>query len=211
MSGFGCEQTMEQKIFFSASDGIELEGALFSGNDRAAILAHPHPLYGGSMDNPVICEIAAACRARGMTTLRFNFRGAGQSQGTYDQGAGEQKDLLAAADYVRARGAGSMDLIGYSFGAWVLAHANTEKLPPGRMLMIAPPAAMMNFDGLRPCSRVKLAITGSEDEIAPPALVEKLLARINPAAELRVISGADHFFSGGMAELKTAVSEFLED
>jgi hypothetical protein len=104
-----------------------------------------------------------------------------------------------------------MDLIGYSFGAWVMAHADTGKLPPGRMLMIAPPAAMMNFDGLRPCSRLKLAITGSEDEIAPPALVEKLLPRINPAAELRVISRADHFFSSGMAELKTAVSDFMND
>ncbi|MCF8026743.1 MAG: alpha/beta hydrolase [Desulfobacteraceae bacterium] len=211
MSGLKCERTMEQKIFFPASDGIKLEGALFPGNDQAAILAHPHPLYGGNMDNLVICEIAAACRARGLTTLRFNFRGAGQSRGAYDQGAGEQKDLLAAADYVQARGARAIDLIGYSFGAWVLAHADTGKLPPGRMLMIAPPAAMMNFDGLRPCSRLKLAVTGSEDEIAPPALVEKLLPRINPAAELRVISGADHFFSSGMAELKTAVSDFMYD
>ncbi|MBS0012650.1 MAG: alpha/beta hydrolase [Desulfobacterales bacterium] len=211
MSGLGCEQTMEQNIFFSASDGVELEGALFPGNDRAAILAHPHPLYGGNMDNLVICEIAAACRARGLTTLRFNFRGAGKSQGAYDQGTGEQKDLLAAVDHLRARGARAIDLIGYSFGAWVLAHADIGEMSPGKMLMVAPPAAMMDFAGLRTCSRLQLVVTGSEDEIAPPAQVKKLLLRLNPAAQLRVISGADHFFSSGMAELKTAVSDFMED
>lgn len=210
VNGYKCEKKMEQNIFFNSSDKIKLEGALFSGTDNAVILAHPHPLYGGSMDNIVIEEMAAACRARGLTTLRFNFRGAGKSSGAYDHGKGEQKDLIAAADYIRGQGAGKIDFAGYSFGAWVLAHAPLDDLPPGRVLMVAPPAAMMNFDGLRPCPRLKLVITGSEDEIAPPVRVEKLLSRLNPEADFRVIAGADHFFSRGMEELKGAVSQFLQ-
>jgi alpha/beta superfamily hydrolase len=201
---------VEQKIFFKSGNRQELEAAFFPGTDRAVVLAHPHPLYGGNMDNLVIGQAAAACQAKGFTTLRFNFRGAGKSSGTYDQGRGEQKDLLSAAEYVKSRGVRIIDFIGYSFGAWVIAHTPLEFPQSGRVLMISPPSAMMDFENPPPCPGLKLIITGSQDEIAPPAMVEKLISRLNPDAELKIIAGADHFFSAGLEELKNEVYKFLE-
>jgi alpha/beta superfamily hydrolase len=201
---------MEQKIFFKSASGEKLEAAFFPGTDRAVVLVHPHPLYGGNMDNLVIGQAAGACQAKGFTTLRFNFRGAGKSSGAYDQGRGEQTDLLSAAEYVKSRGARIIDIVGYSFGAWVLAHTPLDFVTPGRGLMISPPAAMMDFDNSLPSPRLKLLITGSQDQIAPPAMVEKLLWRLNPNAELKVIAGADHFFSTGLEQLKNEIYKFLE-
>ncbi|MFP4159457.1 MAG: alpha/beta hydrolase [Desulfobacterales bacterium] len=200
---------LEETVFFTADDKVTLEGAFFKGSDNAAVIAHPHPVYGGNMENLVVRELAAACQARGWSTLRFNFRGTGRSEGDYDQGAKEQLDIIAAARYMQNKGAVRVDLAGYSFGAWVLAHTDTTDLPEGRILMISPPAAMMDFSQAPPCSRLSLAVTGSEDAIAPPAMVRKVMEKLNPEAGLRVIKGADHFFSNRAAELKIVIDEFL--
>ncbi|MFW6081203.1 MAG: alpha/beta hydrolase [Desulfosalsimonas sp.] len=201
--------TLEKSVFFKTSDGVDLEGAFFKGSDNAAVIAHPHPLYGGNMENMVVRELAAIYQARRWSTLRFNFRGAGKSGGTYDEGKKEQQDVRAAVKYMQDSGALRVDLAGYSFGAWVLAHTDTSDLAEGSIIMISPPAAMMDFSQAPPCSRLKLAVTGSEDAIAPPGTVRKVLARLNPGADLRVIKGADHFFSNRAAELKSVMDEFL--
>lgn len=200
---------VEEPVFFRTEDGIDIQGALFSGSDKAALIAHPHPLYGGDMENLVVQEIAAIYQARRWTTLRFNFRGTGKSGGSHGRGAGEQHDIRAAAAYLKAQDAVHIDITGYSFGAWVIAHTDLDRVEDGRILMIAPPAAMMDFSGAPPCSRLKLAVTGSEDAIAPPGVVRRVLARLNPEAELRVIKGADHFFSNRLTALKAVVDEFL--
>lgn len=201
--------TLEETVFFTADDGVALEGAFFKGSENAAVIAHPHPVYGGNMENMVVRELAAAYQARGWTTLRFNFRGTGRSGGAYDEGSKEQLDVRAAARYMQDKGAIRVDLAGYSFGAWVLAHTDTTDLPEGGILMISPPAAMMDFSQAPACSRLRLAVTGSEDAIAPPAMVRKVIEKLNPEAGLRVVKGADHFFSNRAAELKGVMDEFL--
>ena len=200
---------METGVSFQTSDKVDIQGAFFQGSDTAVVITHPHPLYGGDMDNIVVRTIAEAFQASGFTTLRFNFRGAGQSGGKYDSGNGEGRDVTGAAAYLEKQGLRRIHLAGYSFGAWVLAHVDTDALPAGNMFMAAPPAGFMDFGKARPCSRLKLAVTGSEDEIAPPGRVREAIARINPAAELKIIQGADHFFSAGIGELKAAVEAFL--
>ena len=200
---------MESAVSFQTSDKIDIQAAFFQGSDTAVIITHPHPLYGGDMDNIVVRAIAEACQASGCTTLRFNFRGTGKSSGKYDSGKGEVQDVTGAAAYLEKQGLRRIHLAGYSFGAWVLAHIDTDALPAGDMLMVAPPAGFMDFGKARPGTRLKLAVTGSEDEIAPPGRVREVRARLNPAAELKIIQGADHFFSAGIDELKAAVEAFL--
>lgn len=201
--------TAEQRVSFKTEDNLELEGAFFKGSDNAVLIAHPHPVYGGDMENMVVREITAIYRARGWSTLRFNFRGTGKSGGSHSGGAAEQKDIKAAAEFLKEKGARRIDMAGYSFGAWVLAHTDTSGLCDGRMVMISPPAAMMDFSKARPCSRLMLAVTGSEDAIAPPGHVRQVISRLNPEAELKVIKGADHFFSNRLEELKASIDELL--
>jgi len=111
----------EERILFDAQ-GVKIEGRLGGDCARGAVvITHPHPLYGGDMDNPVVESVARAYAEKGMATLRFNFRGVGRSQGRYDEGMGEQEDVTGAVAHVRELGAGSVDLAGYSFGAWVNA------------------------------------------------------------------------------------------
>lgn len=104
----------EDRIFF-ISEGLRIEALLQDApGDRAAVITHPHPLYGGDMHNTVVTAIARAYRLRGWATLRFNFRGVGGSQGEYDEGRGEQEDLKAAIAYLQSRDKHRIDLAGYS-------------------------------------------------------------------------------------------------
>ena len=110
---------MEEKITFE-SGGCRLEGYWQAGvKGKGVVITHPHPLYGGTMDNPIVETVQRAYRRDGYATLRFNFRGVGGSRGTYDDGIGEQTDVRAAIAYVESMNVGAVDLAGYSFGAWV--------------------------------------------------------------------------------------------
>lgn len=187
---------MEEQIFF-ACGGIELEGLIHrAGPDRGIVISHPHPLYGGDMHSAVVASIAGAFRQKGYTTLRFNFRGVGRSQGSHDAGQGEQEDVRAALAYLSAAGVETIDLAGYSFGAWVNAHAVSCQPPVRHMIMVSPPVAFRAFEieGETPC--LTLVITGSHDDIAPPGVIQRLLPRWNPRARLEIVDGADHFFAG---------------
>ena len=109
-----------EKITTFISDSFEIEGQLFEGDKkRGVVITHPHPLYGGDMQNNVVGAISLACQKIGFTTLKFNFRGVGGSQGNYDDGNGEQEDVRAAVAYLADTGIRQIDLAGYSFGAWV--------------------------------------------------------------------------------------------
>ena len=186
----------EEKINIQAANGISLEGLLCRGTSgRGVVTAHPHPLYGGDMTNNVVETIVGAYQKKRHTTLRFNFRGVGASTGDHDDGIGEQADLLAAFQFLKGQGITSVDLAGYSFGAWVIAKT-TDNLPADGIIMVAPPTAMMDFDATTPMPNLKLVVTGSRDEFAPADRVKALTAAWNPAAAFEVIDGADHFFSG---------------
>lgn len=198
---------MEQIVTIPCGD-IQLEGRLERSNaESGVIITHPHPLYGGDMQNPVVEAITRAYSNNGYSTLRFNFRGAGASGGDFDDGRGEQLDILACIDYLKSEGIEVKDLAGYSFGAWVLA--KLSPLPDGvkRMLMVAPPVAFMDFSGMKPLPPGTRIITGSVDDFAPPPEVGKWLAGQGASLGMAIIEGADHFFSGRLSELETAVFE----
>ncbi len=196
-SGKAC---MEADHYFTAGSG-RLHGRLARRpGDLAVVVTHPHPLYGGSMDNTVVGTIVDAYGRCGYTTLRFNFRGVGRSEGHFDDGRGEQEDLRQAVQSLVDLGFTRIDLSGYSFGSWVNAHAVPDH-GLGAMTMVAPPAAFMDFQpGLR-LPRLSLVITGGRDDFAPAALLQRLVPVWNAEARLEVIEGVDHFMVGCDGEL----------
>ena len=130
---------VEESLFFQSID-TTIEGLFCSiPGDKGAVVTHPHPLYGGSMHNNVVKGLARIYHLAGYTTLRFNFRSVGASEGEYDNGNGEREDVKAALHYLSQRGKKVLELAGYSFGSWVNALAITEVDTVSRMNMISPP------------------------------------------------------------------------
>ncbi|MBU1180929.1 MAG: alpha/beta fold hydrolase [Pseudomonadota bacterium] len=200
---------MEEKILFKSGD-LELEGILEKNyGDRGVIITHPHPLYGGDMYNPVVGAIANAYRDKGYSTLRFNFRGVGESGGKHDNGIGEQDDLLSAISYMNETGINQIDISGYSFGTFVNAGAVRKGARVRNMTMVSPPVAFMEFGRPVPISCLKLVITGSYDEVAPVEFIRKTLFQWNPEAGLEVIEGTDHFYAGYLKKLEEVLSLYI--
>ena len=202
---------MEQSIHFS-SGPLELE-AMIDRRDgaRGVVVTHPHPVYGGSMDNHVVKAICLAYARSGYTTLRFNFRGAGRSQGQYDEGRGEQDDVRAAVALLKDRGMVQIDLAGYSFGAWVNALAVTGGLAAMRLIMVSPPVAFLDFSAVTSLPNLQLVVTGSRDDFGPAEKVQRIMPQWNPAAPLEIIEGCDHFFSGPTRQLEQILSRYIAD
>lgn len=169
------------------------------------VITHPHPLFGGDMDNPVVMTLAAAYQGKGYATLRFNFRGVGESGGRHDNGRGETNDVIAAIEYLSRAGIAPVDLAGYSFGAWVNARV-AAMIHMHDMVMVAPPVSMMDFQSIDAVPGLSLVLTGTADDIAPPERIRTLLPAWNETARLEVIDGADHFYSTGLPRLKAAIS-----
>jgi alpha/beta superfamily hydrolase len=201
---------MEQAVSF-LSENLELE-AIIDRRDaaRGVVVTHPHPLYGGDMNNPVVGIICRAYVRKGFTTLRFNFRGAGRSQGRHDEGRGEQNDVRAAADFLKASGVRHVDLAGYSFGAWVSALAAAGGVQAQRLVMVSPPVAFVDFSAIAALPNLHLVVTGSRDDIAPPAMIERRLPTWNPQVQLKIIDGADHFYGGFGPELEKVLTDRIE-
>jgi uncharacterized protein len=202
---------MEERVVFE-SEGLGLQG-LFERRSAAAgvVISHPHPLYGGDMYHPVIECIARAYGRRGFTTLRFNFRGVGQSQGRYDEGKGEQSDVRSALAFLAQSGVGAAHLAGYSFGAWINALAAQNPIAIRHMIMVSPPVALIRFASTLRLPRLEWIATGSQDEFAPPHLIQEKMAEWNPAAVLMVIPEADHFYSGALDQLETMLYQHLHE
>ncbi len=199
----------EERVFFK-SGGLKIEGLLESRHsDRGVVITHPHPLYGGDMFNNVVEAIVQAYREKGHSTLRFNFRGVGQSEGEYDNGIGEQENVRAALGYLSDLGKMNIDLAGYSFGAWVNALGLEGFAKANRMIMVSPPVNFIDFSFLTYDQKIQLVIVGTEDDIAGFKMVEGMLQTWNPEANLRNIQGADHFYWGKINELKSIIHEFL--
>lgn len=197
---------MTKKIGFN-SDGFVLEG-LFDevSNEHAAIITHPHPLYGGDMYNPVVEAVAKAYQKKGFTTLCFNFRGTGKSQGTHDNGNGEQQDVKSALAFLSAQNYKRIDIAGYSFGSWVNALAAGNFALDNPMIMVSPPVAFIDFKDVSSLSSLQYVVTGSEDEIAPHHLVKKMVPEWNQDSVFDIIEGADHFFFGFLDQLTNHVA-----
>jgi alpha/beta superfamily hydrolase len=198
----------ETRVIFK-SEGYGIEGRLCAGGDRAVVVTHPHPLYGGEMDNDVVASIARVYQQAGFTTLRFNFRGVGGSEGRYSDGAGEQRDVCAAVAELEKRGHATVELSGYSFGTWVNALCAGTRLEGIPMTMVAPPAAFMDFSAVSHLSGLTAVVTGSRDDIAPPEMLTRLTAHWNPDARVEILTGADHFYFGYLEALEGLLARII--
>ncbi len=166
------------------------------------LVAHPHPLHGGSLDNKVVTTLAKAANEAGWVSVRPNFRGVGMSDGAFDAGVGETDDLLAVARFVEASYPGlPWVLAGFSFGAFV-QHRLRQQLDARRLILVAPAVTMYEFD---PVPEDTVVIFGDADELIPPAAIQ-LLAR-RQGLVTKVVHEAGYFFHGKLAELKQAFEE----
>lgn len=200
---------MEERIQL-VSNGLHLDGLIETASGaRGTVLTHPHPLYGGDMYNPVVECLQQAYRSRGFTTLRFNFRGAGKSEGSHDDGEGEQQDVLAAIGFLTAQGIEKIELAGYSFGAWVNALTATDPARLCRTIMVSPPVAFMDSSKVPPQPALSLVVTGSRDEIAPAEEIRPMLPAWNPDAALEIIEGADHFYWSHLDVLREVLERHI--
>jgi hypothetical protein len=197
---------MAEKITF-LSEGYKIEGLLNQKDEKkGVVVTHPHPLYGGDMNNLVVESIVHVYHIKGYSTLKFNFRGVGKSQGAYDNGLGEQKDVLSALSFLTDMGMEQIDLAGYSFGAWVNAHALQKDTLTKQMIMVSPPVGFMDFKSIVTMNTLKFVVTGNRDDIAPADVIKKMMSTWNPNARFEVIDGADHFYGGYLNQLESVLS-----
>lgn len=207
-----------RRITFPAqtSHPLQLEGLLHlvdrEDKGPAAVVCHPHPLGGGSMYNAVIVAIARELVARGVMALRFNFRGVGASEGQHDHGRGELADVAGALDWLRVQPGVDpqrVSLAGYSFGAWVaLRHAqNDPHLVAAAMVGL--PSEYCDAAAMYSFARPKFFVTGEHDQIAPPGPLRDLVELLPPPNRIRVVAGADHFWSGLEQKVGALVGDFL--
>jgi len=173
-----------------------------------ALVCHPHPLYGGTLDNKVTHILAHAFANLGAYTLRFNFRGAGGSDGQFDHGVGETEDLYAAADWLKQRYApAQLWLAGFSFGAYV-AWRGHQTLQADRLVLVAPPVERFDF-GLALAPIPVLVLQGSNDEVVAPNAVSAWTASQPRPPSYCLIEGAGHFFHGQLNRVRDAVTEWM--
>lgn len=197
------EMSEERVTFLSGCFRLEgYYGPAASG--RGVVVAHPHPLMGGSLDNPVVETIATAFSRQGYATLRFNFRGVGFSEGRYDEGRGEQDDLRAAVDFLVGQGVREILLAGYSFGAWVIVMLLRLAPPVSGALLVSPAIDMMDFDFSGLAGRIRLIVAGDRDPYCNARRLQEMAASIQ--APLRLLAGCDHFYFGREEALSDALS-----
>lgn len=176
----------------------------------AALVCHPHPLYGGTLHNKVVHRIASTLHELGGTTLRFNFRGVGGSAGSFDHGAGELEDARAALAWLRAHLPGTpLTVAGFSFGAWVAARLAASEPAVGRLVLVAPPVAEEDFALMRTAPVPKLVLQGTADVTCPPAALAPEFATWAGPRRLIVVEGANHFFDRQLGELAKGLLEGL--
>jgi alpha/beta superfamily hydrolase len=207
----------ETGLFFASrgEEAIQLEGILHHPGGRnlpAAIICHPHSLYGGSMDVSLVVGIAQTLAERGIIALRFNFRGVGRSEGAFGDGVGELDDVAGAVDFLlREEGVDQekLYLIGYSFGAWVgLHHAEHDPRICG-VAAIGLPMWQLEEGFLSSYARPKLFVAGENDSVCPTDMLCHFVESLPSPREVRILSGADHFLIGREKEVAEAVADFI--
>ena len=176
----------------------------------AAVVCHPHPLFGGTMHNKVVFQAAKALDSLGIAVLRFNFRGAGLSEGAHDKGIGEVDDVRAALEFMAGEFAGTPLLVaGFSFGCWVGLRAGCEDARVEKLIGIGAPVNSSDFRYLSKCTKPKLFVHGANDEFGDVERVRRMVASLPGENELTVVDGVDHFFTGRIEELGQAVRDWL--
>ncbi len=205
----------DSRSFFLDGPAGRLEAILWTPAGSAppalaALVCHPHPLFGGTLHNKVVYQVAKALGAFGLPVLRFNFRGAGLSAGVHDRGFNEQDDVRAALRFLAAEFPGvPLLLAGFSFGCWVGLRVGCEDARVKELIGLGAPVNDSDFSYLSACAKPKLFLQGSEDEHSAPQKVEQLVASLPGENCLKVIDSADHFFSGKLDRMSAALSEWL--
>jgi uncharacterized protein len=195
----------EEKIIFPAGS-LNLEGYYApAGSGRGAVVTHPHPLMGGSLENNVVETLVTTFFHQGYSTLRFNFRGVGCSEGSYDEGIGEQDDVRAAVGFLQQKGIREILLAGYSFGAWVNARVLRREPLLGAGVLVSPPIDLMDFDFSGLAGRIRLMIAGDRDPYCNAARLPEAAGRIG--SPVKLLPGADHFYFGREQELSAGLME----
>lgn len=207
-----------KEIMFNGPSG-KIEGKYFHSNGvntSAALVLHPHPLHGGTMNNKVVYNTFHTFINHKFSVLRFNFRGVGKSAGAFDHGAGELLDAATALDWLQAHnpGASSYWIAGFSFGAWIALQLLMRRPEINGFIAISPPASSYDFNFLSPCPTQGLIIQGTKDTIVSEAsvfsLYEKLDKQRNSNIEYTSINGADHFFKDYLDQLNGAIDSYLK-
>jgi uncharacterized protein len=182
------------------------------GVRAAVVFAHPHTGYGGTMHTKMVYQSAKALSRIGCAVLRFNFRGAGASAGSFSDGPGEMDDFRAALDFMQPQYPGApLWAAGMSFGAWVALTVGAEDPRVSTLVGIAPPISRYDFSAVERSTKPKFFIQGEFDEICPLKVMREFYARAAEPKELVVIDAADHLFDGKVSEAADALEDLLED
>jgi len=206
------------EVNFNGPDG-RLEGRYHPSNRPQAPLAlllHPHPQHGGTMNNKIIYKLYQTFTKRGFSTLRFNFRGVGRSQGQFDNGLGELSDAASALDWMQTQNPNTRScwIAGFSFGAWVAMQLMMRRPEIDGFISIAPPASQHDFSFLAPCPASGMIIHGDKDEVVPQSSVDKLAQKLqkqkNIKIDYRIVEGSDHFFIHHLDPLNEQVEGYLD-
>ncbi|MFZ0808364.1 MAG: alpha/beta fold hydrolase [Candidatus Sulfotelmatobacter sp.] len=212
-----------RSLFVEGAAG-HLEALLHAGAEgatHAAVVCHPHPLFGGTLHNKVVFHTMKALNSFGFPVLRFNFRGSGLSEGEHDHGVGEIEDVKAALNWLEAEFHLPLVFAGFSFGAAVGLRAACDDTRVRALIGIGTPVApvaadseeprVYTFDFLHDCTRPKLFVSGARDQFGPRAKLEALVASVPEPKKLVIIEGADHFFEGRLRELREAIEGWVRE
>jgi alpha/beta superfamily hydrolase len=207
----------ESRNFFLQGPAGRLEAILWKPAVKAlpplaALVCHPHPLFGGTMHNKVVYQAAKSLDALGLPVLRFNFRGAGMSAGTHDRGSGEQGDVSAALDFLVGEFPGVPPLVaGFSFGCWVGLRVGCADQRVRELIGLGTPVNTTDFSFLRNCEKPKLFVHGAQDEHGEIGKVKVLMESLPGENRLAVVAGADHFFAGKLDQVDEAIRGWLKE
>jgi uncharacterized protein len=207
------------RSLFLEGPARHLEALLNQGAEtatHAALVCHPHPMFGGTLHNKVVFHTMKALNGFGFPVLRFNFRGAGLSQGAHDEGRGEVEDVRAGLQWLREQFHLPIIFAGFSFGAAVGLRAACSDTDVEAMISLGTPVAPVDdraydYSFLASCTRPKLFVSGARDQFGPRASLEQLVAALPEPKRLVIIEEADHFFAGRLAELRKAIEGWVRE
>ena len=212
-----------RSLFLEGPAG-RLEALLNTGAENAthaAVVCHPHPLFGGTLHNKVVFHTMKALNSFGFPVLRFNFRGTGLSQGEHDHGAGEVEDVRTALDWLDTEFHLPLIFAGFSFGAAVGLRAacadSRVRATIGLGVPVAPVAAnteeprVYTYEFLQTCTKPKLFVSGARDQFGPRAKLEALVAALPEPKKLILVEGGDHFFEGRLREVREAIESWVKE
>jgi uncharacterized protein len=202
------------RTFYMEGPAGRLEAMLWTvatDNPRlVAVVCHPHPLFGGTMHNKVVYQVAKALHQEDVPVLRFNFRGVGLSEGSHDKGHGEQDDVRSALAYLAEHFPGKPILLaGFSFGAWVGLRVGSDDPRVTALMGLGLPVDNSDLNYLRACGKPKLIIQGGNDQYGSRVNIEALFTAMPEPKRLVIVDGADHFFAGKLDQVAVAIAAWL--